>query len=218
MIMEVFLIIATFFTLIDGEREILLPHPQLTGKVSLEEALKKRRTLRNYSNEPITLKELSQILWSCQGITSFEGLRTAPSAGALYPLEIFLVVGNVDKLENGMYHYDVKKHSLKKVKSGDLRRELSYSALGQEQIQNAAVNLVITAVIERTAMKYGERARRYVYIEVGHAAQNVLLQAEALGLGVCPIGAFYDEKVKKTLGLKEEEPIYILTVGKKHIN
>ncbi|RCK75882.1 MAG: hypothetical protein IGBAC_1157 [Ignavibacteriae bacterium] len=213
--LELLLTFVVFFNPFYQGNEILLPKPEKFGKVSIEETLSKRRTIRNYSKEPIQLKELGQLLWAAQGITSDEGFRTAPSAGALYPLEIFIVTGNVEELEDGIYRYNPSKHSIIKISSGDKRKQLADAALGQEQIQTAAVNIIITAVLKRTTWKYGERGKRYVHIEVGHAAQNVMLQAEALGIGVCPVGAFQDEKVKKLLSLNEEEPLYILTVGKK---
>lgn len=214
-ILELLLTFVVFFNPFYQGNEILLPKPEKFGKVSIEETLSKRRTIRNYSKEPIQLKELGQLLWAAQGITSDEGFRTAPSAGALYPLEIFIVTGNVEELEDGIYRYNPSKHSIIKISSGDKRKQLADAALGQEQIQTAAVNIIITAVLKRTTWKYGERGKRYVHIEVGHAAQNVMLQAEALRIGVCPVGAFQDEKVKKLLSLNEEEPLYILTVGKK---
>lgn len=193
---------------------ISLPKPQTTGKISLEETLNKRRTVRSFSKKPISLAELSQLLWAGQGVTSPEGFRTAPSAGALYPLEVFVAAGNVSGLESGIYRYKPQSHSLTKIISGDKRKDLASAALGQQQIETAAANIIITAIVKRTSSKYGSRAERYVNMEVGHAAQNILLQVQCLGLGACPIGAFYDEKVKKLLQLKEEEPLYILTVGK----
>lgn len=196
------------------ENKISLPKPQLAGKISLEETLNKRRTVRSYSKQAITLTELGQLLWACQGITSSDGKRTAPSAGALYPLEIFIVVGNVKDLGAGIYRYKPDEHILKLVESGDKRIDLKNAALSQDQILTAAVDIVITSVYKKLSWKYGDRSVRYAHIEVGHAAQNVLLQAQSLGLGVCPIGAFNDENVKKVLKLKEEEPVYILTVGK----
>jgi SagB-type dehydrogenase family enzyme len=213
--LELLLTFVVFFNPFYQGNEILFPKPEKFGKVSIEETLSKRRTIRNYSKEPIQLKELGQLLWAAQGITSDEGFRTAPSAGALYPLEIFIVTGNVEELEDGIYRYNPTKHSIIKISSGDKRKQLADAALGQEQIQTAAVNIIITAVLKRTTWKYGERGKRYVHIEVGHSAQNVMLQAEALGIGVCPVGAFQDEKVQKLLGLTDEEPLYILTVGKK---
>lgn len=198
-------------------KELKLPEPSLKGKKSLEEVLFRRRSVRNFKSEILLIEEISQLLWSTQGITEKNwGLRTAPSAGALYPLEIYAVVGNVKDLDAGVYKYNTEKHSLIKTLDGDRRRELYNSALQQESILQAPVSFIIAALFQRTAIKYGQRAERYVWIEVGHAAQNLLLQATALDLGAVPIGAFYDDKVKKALNLnKDEEPLYIIPVGKK---
>jgi SagB-type dehydrogenase family enzyme len=195
---------------------ITLPAPQIKGKISLEEVLNKRRSVREYKNDALLLNEISQLLWSVQGITEKNwGLRTAPSAGALYPLEVYVVVGNVRNLEAGVYKYIPETHSLTKVIDGDQRKALYNSALQQESIIKAAADFVIAAVYERTSRKYGNRAERYVHFEVGHAAQNLLLQATALNLGAVPIGAFYDEKVKAVLKLPEnEQPLYIIPVGR----
>lgn len=195
---------------------ITLPAPQIKGKISLEEVLNKRRSVREYKNDALLLNEISQLLWSVQGITEKNwGLRTAPSAGALYPLEVYVVVGNVRNLEAGVYKYIPETHSLTKVIDGDQRKALYNSALQQESIIKAAADFVIAAVYERTSRKYGNRAERYVHFEVGHAAQNLLLQATALNLGAVPIGAFYDEKVKAALKLPEnEQPLYIIPVGR----
>jgi len=203
--------------IVDEEKEIKLSAPTLVSKTSFEEVLVKRRSIRNFSSKPLSLKELSQLLWSAQGITEKTlGLRTAPSAGALYPLEIYAVVGNVEEVEAGVYKYKPQNHSLIKIQVGDKRIDIYNSALKQESIKQSAVCFVITAVYGRTSWKYGNRAERYVHMEVGHAGQNILLQATALNLGAVPIGAFYDAQVKSVLRLpKEEEPLYIIPVGKK---
>lgn len=199
-----------------GKDFIKLPPPYYKGNVTLEETLKERRSVREFSSQPLNLQEISQLLWAMQGITNSLGGRTAPSAGALYPLEIYLVVGNVKDLPIGVYKYEPFKHRLIKIKEGDKREELSYAALGQPWVKKAAVDFVIAAVYERTTRKYGERGIRYVHIEVGHSAQNLLLQATALGIGAVTVGAFYDSEVKKVVGLKnEEQPLYIIPVGKK---
>lgn len=193
---------------------IPLPKPLLTSKTSLEEAILKRRTVREYSSEPISLEQLSQLLWSCQGITSDEAERTAPSAGALYPLEVYAVVGHVEQLKAGVYKYLPKRHALQITLLGDERKELYRASLGQEQVRDAAVDIVITAVCERMTWKYRERGYRYVYMEVGHAAQNLCLQTESLDLGVCIVGAFNDDGIKKVMGFADDEdPLYVLTVG-----
>ncbi|KPJ51984.1 nitroreductase, partial [candidate division TA06 bacterium DG_24] len=155
-----------------------------------------RRSIRSYSDAPLTLAEVSQLLWAAQGITNDRGFRTAPSAGALYPLEVYVVAGKVEGLPAGIYKYRPREHELWRVDLGDKRRELSGAALGQEPVADGAIDIVFAAVYGRTAVKYGERATRYVHIEVGHAAQNVFLQAGALDLGAAVIGAFFDEEVE----------------------
>lgn len=193
-------------------KEIKLPAPSYEGNVSLEKTFHERRSRREFTDESLSLKDLSQILWAAQGITSEWGGRTAPSAGALYPLEIYIVVGNVENLLPGVYHYNPESHSINKVLEGDKRKELQNAALWQSAIGKAAIDIVFTAVYERTMKKYGERARRYVHLETGHAAQNVYLQCESLGLGTVVIGAFEDLQVKNVLNI-EEEPLYIMPIG-----
>jgi SagB-type dehydrogenase family enzyme len=207
-----------FFILgiIGGENmeRINLPRPDFKGNLSVEEALKKRRSIRSYKPVPLTIKELSQILWATDGKTAEWGGRTAPSAGATYPLEIYAVVGNVEGLKPGLYYYEIDTHSLKLLKEGDLRVGLSKAALNQSSVRTAPVVIVITGIFERTTDRYGKRGERYVYMEVGHCGQNIHLQAEALGLGTVMIGAFDDEGVKKVLGIKENV-FYLCPVGKK---
>jgi len=199
-----------------SEASITLPRPRYDSEISIEEALLRRRSVREYTGEPLSLQELSQLLWATQGITGPRGLRTAPSAGALYPLEIYVVVGNVEGLDVGVYKYRPHEHSIQKVLEGDSRSVLAEAALGQSWVGRAAVDIVITAVYERTTGKYGERGVRYVHMEVGHAAQNLCLQATALDLGAVAVGAFHDEKVEETLNLPEEEkPLYIIAVGRR---
>jgi SagB-type dehydrogenase family enzyme len=194
---------------------IKLPAPETKNDTSVEEALSKRRSVRRYTDEPLTLAEVSQLLWAAQGVTSREGLRTAPSAGALYPLEVYLVAGNVDGLPDGVYHYRPHSHELKKITDGDKRAELSKAALGQAPVKNAAAVLVISAVYERVTGKYGNRGIRYTHIEIGHAGQNIQLQAVSLELATVVIGAFYDNAVKEGLKMPDDEvPLYIIPVGK----
>ncbi|MCS7119688.1 MAG: SagB/ThcOx family dehydrogenase [Nitrososphaerota archaeon] len=196
-------------------KEIALPSPRYVSNVSVEEALLRRRSIRDYKAEPLTLHEVSQLLWAAQGITDERGLRTAPSAGALYPLEVYLVVGNVEGLDKGVYKYKPEGHRIIKVLDGDKREELSAAALGQAPVKNGAIDIVIAAVYERTTVKYGDRGIRYVHMEAGHAAQNIYLQSTALSLGTVTVGAFYDDQVKSVLRLPEnEQPLYILPVGK----
>jgi len=196
--------------------EIRLPSPQYDGKISVQQALLKRRSVREYRDQPLSLEEVSQLLWAAQGVTDAGGHRTAPSAGALYPLEVYLLVGDVQQLPAGVYRYLPHGHSLVLIADGDQRRNLAWAALGQESIQEAPAVILISAVVARTAAKYGDRAERYVYMEVGCAAQNVYLQAEALGLGTVMIGAFYDEEVKRLLAMpRQEQPMCIMPVGVK---
>jgi SagB-type dehydrogenase family enzyme len=192
-----------------------LPEPRLKSEVSLEEALLKRRSIREYANLPLTLEDVSQLLWAAQGITAEWGGRTAPSAGALYPLEVYLAVGNVENLAAGVYKYKPERHELVKVRDDDVRGELAEAALGQNFVMEAAIDIVIAAVYERTTKKYGDMGVRYTHMEAGHAAQNIYLQATALDLGMVTIGAFYDDRVKDILGmLKNETPLYVIPVGK----
>ena len=192
-------------------KEIQLPKPQTKGKVSLEEAIAKRRSVRSFSKKELTLEEISQLLWAGQGITGRLGgmnLRSAPSAGALYPMEIYALT------RNGLYHYVPERNVLEILEEKDLRGDLAGVALGQSSISEAALDIVICAVYERATFKYGERGRRYAEIEAGHIAQNIHLQAVALGLDSVPIGAFNDEGVKGILKLPADQvPLYIIPVG-----
>ena len=201
----------------ESKSEIIkLPAPRYKNSVSVEEALLKRRSVRDYKNEPLTLADVSQLLWSAQGITDPRGLRTSPSAGALYPLEVYVVAGNVKDLPGGIYRYRPHKHELDRVVAGDKRTELCNAALGQPCVRNAPAVIVFSAVYERVTVKYGERGIRYVHIEAGHAAQNAFLQAVSLNLGAVVIGAFHDEEVKKIIRAADrEQPLYIMPVGKR---
>lgn len=198
------------------EGTIKLPRPNHEGKLSVEEALLKRRSVRDYKDEPLTLEEISQLLWAAQGITSPEGLRTAPSAGALYPIEVYIVVGKVENLPAGVYKYKPEGDELVKIVDGDKRAQLCDAAISQSWVKEAPAVIVLTAVFERTTAKYGERGIKYVYIEAGHVAQNIYLQVTALNLGTVTVGAFDDEEVKKVLEIPgKEEPLYIMPIGKK---
>jgi SagB-type dehydrogenase family enzyme len=192
-------------------KEIRLPKPREKGSTSVEETLNKRRSVRDYKRGSLSLEQVSQLLWGASGRNLYR--RTAPSAGATYPLEIYLVVGEVEGLEPGIFHYSSSRHSLEMTKEQDVRNRLSRAAFGQEMIEEAPVNIVIAADYGRTTGHYGQRGNRYVHMEVGHAGQNVSLQAIALGLGTVMIGAFEDKEVKEVLGIKEE-PLYIIPVGK----
>lgn len=196
---------------------IPLPTPQTTGLLSVEEALAKRVSVREYRPEPLSLAEVGQLLWAAQGITRREGYRTAPSAGATYPLEILLAAGSVHDLSPGLYRYRPREHALVPLLEGDLRAELAAAALGQSCVKDSPASLVITAIYERTTGKYGQRGTRYAHMEVGYASENIHLQAAALGLGTVAVGAFHDDKVLKILNLPaDEHPLLIMPVGKSH--
>ncbi len=204
--------------MIKNLKPIYLPSPSQKGGMSLAEVIARRRSVRDFTHQTISQLQLSQILWAAQGITnsSWE-YRTVPSAGATYPLEIFVVCGKngIDDTDDGIYHYNIKDHSLTLHHKGDARLALARAALNEESIYEAPLNIVICAVYERTAMRYGSRGERYVHLEVGHAGQNIYLQATALGLATVAIGAFHDEQVSEVLRLdKQYKPLYIMPVGK----
>jgi SagB-type dehydrogenase family enzyme len=195
---------------------LILPSPVLTGSLPLEAALHRRRSVRNFAPQPLTLAEVSQLLWAAQGITSPDGKRTAPSAGARYPLEIHLVAGEVTGLPQGIYRYRPADHALSRVAKGDLRTALAAAALGQQRwIADSAAAIVVTAIYSRSTAKYGDRGIRYAHLEAGHAAQNVSLQAVALGLGTTVVGALDDRKLINLLRLSaDEQPLSILPIGR----
>jgi len=188
---------------------IKLPPPRLKGSISLEEAIRARRSRRSFSEKALTQEQISQLLWSCQGITDQRsGFRAVPSAGALYPLEVYALT------KDGLFHYIPEGHMLQAASSEDMRGALCDAAWGQGLVRQAALDIVICAVYSRIASRYGERGVRYTDMEAGHAGQNVSLQAAALGLGSCMVGAFDPKEVAKLLGLpKDEEPLYIIPVG-----
>ena len=197
---------------------IYLPSPSQKGDMSLEETIVKRRSVRHFTAEPISPSQLSQILWAAQGITDTSlRYRAVPSAGATYPLEIFVACGSetIEEIDEGIYHYHIDSHSLYQHYKGDVRLELAKAALDQEFLYEAPVDIIICAVYRRTLMRYGDRGERYVHIEVGHAGQNIYLQTTALGLATVAIGAFHDEQVREVLRLdKQYKPLYIMPVGR----
>ncbi|MEM3832007.1 MAG: SagB/ThcOx family dehydrogenase [Thermoprotei archaeon] len=207
---------------IENTNKIILPFPTLIGMMSVEEALASRRSIREYTGDPVPLEKLSQILWAAYGISEVRwGLRTAPSAGACYPLEIYVmvssngVISDDEYIAAGIYHYNVQTHALELIRPGDFREDLYKAALEQEWVRKAPISIVITAIYERTTQRYGERGRiRYVHMDLGHVGQNIYLQATALSLGTVAIGAFHDDDVRKIIGLPEyEEPLYIMPLG-----
>ncbi len=186
-----------------------LPPPDTAGGLSLTEVLSGRRSIRDFTDDPLSDAELSQLVWAAQGVTSEDGKRAAPSAGATYPLELYVVTAA------GRYRYEPDHHRLVELATGDVRADLAAAALDQSPVADAAATFAITAVLARTAERYGDRAERYVKLEAGHAAQNLLLQAVALNLGAVPIGAFNDNELAEVLLLPQDEaPLYLIAVGR----
>ncbi|MHC1605457.1 MAG: SagB/ThcOx family dehydrogenase, partial [Candidatus Methanofastidiosia archaeon] len=196
---------------------VKLPEPEMTGSISLEEAIQNRRSIRNYRDKSLTLEDVSQLLWAVQGISDPDtGKRTVPSAGATYPLGIYLVAGanGVIGLPEGVYRYDPFEHELINILNGDVRDNLKKAALNQGCIKEAPIDIIIAAEFERTTKRYGDRGIHYVYMEAGHAGQNVYLQAFARGLGTVVIGAFNDDEVQQLLHMPSDHmPLYIMPVG-----
>ncbi|MBN1521152.1 MAG: SagB/ThcOx family dehydrogenase [Candidatus Aureabacteria bacterium] len=195
---------------------IQLPEPVTDGTMSLEKAICQRRSIRHYSPSPLTLREVSQILWAAQGITGKRGFRAAPSAGAIYPVETYVAACRVEGLTPGLYKYHPEKHALSLHIKGDLSRELATACLGQPYLYQCSFNIILTGNYKKIKGRYGERGIRYTHIEIGHISENIYLQAESLGLGTVAIGAFIDEDVKSILELPEEEdPLYLMPIGRK---
>jgi SagB-type dehydrogenase family enzyme len=193
----------------DPSGVIQLPAPSVRGDMSVEEALARRESVRDYAGDPLMLHEISQLLWAAQGITRAGDGRTAPSAGALYPVEVYLAT------IEGFFQYRPDGHRVDPRSHDDLRRALSEAALGQGAVKDAPAVLVITVVERRLAGRYGPRAERYATLEAGHVAQNILLQAVALGLGGVPVGAFSDRAVRRILDLPlEQRPLYLIPIGR----
>jgi len=196
-----------------------LPQPRHRGEMSLEEAVKARRTIRNFTPQALTLQALSQLCWAAYGITQDRGYkRAAASGGATYPMDLYGVLGQggVHSAKEGVYHYDPAGHTLSRIKEGDLREPLARASLGQMWMASAPLNLVITAEYDRICARYGERGVRYALIEAGHMGQNIFLQAEALGLGAGIVGAFQDRQVIQVMHIPtSHEPLLIMPVGHK---
>jgi len=198
---------------------IKLPHFSFNDAPGLKEVLKKRRSIRNFNDKPLSLEELSYLLWAANGISRREmdyEFRTAPSAGALYPIETYLVINNVEDLEKGIYHYNVKHHQLEEIQLGDFGRFAAAGALGQEMCASAAVVFIWTAVFQRSKWKYKQRAYRYVYLDAGHIAGNLALAATSLGLGSCQIAALFDDEINALIEVDgiEESVLYMSVVGR----
>lgn len=199
--------------------------PEAGDAAALERVLEARRSIRTYTDEPVTRAEVEALVWAAQGVTlspeeagriDGQGLRAAPSAGATYPLEIYVVADRVDGLEPGLYHYLPADNRLERVRApAELAQPVAEAALDQRVVATAAALVVLAAVVERTEARYHDRAERYVMMELGHAAQNVLLMATARGLGGCPVGAFDDQALASVLELPDDQhPYYVLTVGR----
>ncbi len=199
--------------------KIDLPPPVVQGGPGLWEILRTRRSVRAYTRDAISIEDLSQILWATQGITDSIGdhhLRTAPSAGALYPIETYLLINRVDGFKSGLYHYDAETHQLDVLKLGDYSREVRAGALDQQIAERASVVFIWSAIFQRSKWKYLQRAYRYIFLDAAHIAQNLALAAEGLGLGSCQIGAIYDDYLNELMGfdISEESVIYLSSVGK----
>ncbi len=193
---------------------VSLPAPDTVGAVTVEAAIHGRRSVRVYDTDSLAIEEIGQLLWAAQGRTSRRGFRTTPSAGATFPIELYLVTGRVRGLKRGVYHYIPEEHALEPLGHDKVIYLLRDAALGQACIETAAVNLVLGCVYRRTTARYGDRGKMYVHMEAGHIGQNVHLQCEALGLGTVMVGAFDPKRVKQVLRI-DTHPIYIMPVGRK---
>jgi SagB-type dehydrogenase family enzyme len=197
--------------------KVALPDPHGYRGLSLEEAIERRRSKRQYTTEPLSLEELSRLLHAASGITEpRRGFRAAPSAGALYPIETYVVVHNVTGLEPGLYHYAVAAHTLEQLRADDLRTKIIVAGIGQEMLGQAQVCFILSAIFQRTRWRYRERTYRYVLLEAGHIGQNIYLAATSMGLGACAVGAFLDDDLNDLLGIdgEEEAALYVIPVGK----
>lgn len=200
-----------------GAKTVSIAQEELP-KGSLWKALRTRRSRRTFKDDPISVKALSNLVWAAQGPTSKAGkitLRTAPSAGALYPVETYLVLNRVTGIEAGVYHYNIQTTALELIKQGHHGSALAEAALGQGMCDRAAAVFCFTAIADRCKWKYAQRAYRYIYMDAGHIGANIYLAAEDLGLGCCAMGAFYDEELNKIIGVdgESEKAIYLCAVG-----
>lgn len=201
-----------------GANKIPLPPPAQPPDMTLDRTLRMRKSVRRFTLEPLNLGVLSYLLWAASGIQRVEGgyeFRTAPSAGALYPIETYVVAHNVQELAKGIYHYAVRSHALEELALGDFRQDIARAALDQRMCAEAPMVLVWTAIFERSRWKYKQRAYRYIYLDAGHIVENLALAATALGLGSCQIGALFDDEVNRVVGVDgiEESVVYMSVVG-----
>ncbi|MFX1376720.1 MAG: SagB/ThcOx family dehydrogenase [Promethearchaeota archaeon] len=210
----------TYKTYPNAIKTIKLPNPEFNKNIMFWDIVRNRKSTRKFKNEPITLKQVSLLLFGMTGLTRISpnfAFRTIPSAGGLYPIEVYATINNIENLEKGIYHYNISKHSLELIKNGDFRNTIARGCLDQKIAYNSAANFVWTAVIERSKWKYLQRCYRYIYLDAGHIGQNFYLIAEALGLGACTIGAIYDDELNELLELDgiNETVIYVGVIGKK---
>ena len=201
-----------------GHRKIALHPPVPNGSTSIDEALKRRKSIRQFSTKSLNEKQLSYLLWASTGVQRQEGeheFRTAPSAGALYPIETYLVVSSVEDIPQGVYHYSIGSHALEELNAGDFRRAITIAAMGQRMCMEATVVFIWTAIFQRSKWKYGQRAYRYVYLDAGHIAENLALSATSIGIGSCHIAAIFDDEVNEILGVdgSDESAIYMTVLG-----
>lgn len=201
-----------------GSPLIQLPTDVDFATLSLDVALKVRKSVRRYANAPLTLEQLSYLVWSASGVQRIENgfaYRTAPSAGGLFPIETYLIINNVVGVSNGLYHYRIAQHALETLRSGEYGNDLAEAAMGQSSCANSSFVFVWTSIFQRTRWKYGDRAYRYIYLDAGHIAENVALTAAAMGVGTCQIAAIFDDEVNEIIGVDgtEESAIYLTTVG-----
>jgi SagB-type dehydrogenase family enzyme len=201
-----------------NSKKIKLDSQKNLLKDSLDNVLKNRRSIRNFSEKPVTKDQLSILLWASTGIQREEhgyAFRTAPSAGALYPIETYIVVNKVKNVPNGIYHYLIKDHTLEELKTGDFGDDITHAALEQKMCKYASIVFIWTSVFNRSKWKYGERAYRYIYLDAGHIAENLALASTSLGLGSCQIAALYDDEVNELIGVDgtKESVIYMSVVG-----
>lgn len=201
-----------------NSKKIFLEKPIALSKSTLDDVLKKRKSVRDFSDEPISQNQLSYLLWASTGIQRKEygyEFRTTPSAGALYPIETYLVINKVEEINSGVYHYAIKDHALEQLKQGDFSVDIAKAALDQYMCKSACVVFIWTAVFNRCKCKYGQRAYRYIYLDAGHIAQNLALASTSLELGCCHIAALYDDEVNKIINVdgNEESVVYMSVVG-----
>ena len=199
-------------------KKIQLSNPEQINTLSFDQTIKNRKSIRNYKQIPLTIKQVSYLLWSSTGIQRTKAnyqFRSAPSAGALYPIETYLFTKNTKNLQTGLYHYNIEHHSLEELQQEDLSTQITSACLGQNMPINAPITLIWSAVFQRSKWKYKQRAYRYIYLDAGHIVQNLALCATTLGLGSCQIGAFYDQEINKILKIdgEKESTIYLSTVG-----